>query len=104
MFRSLSLVVLLGLVVAGCSDAPKPPGAAGPTSTAVTSAATPTKTPSTSSPAVDPYAVYLANRPKGEPKLSREDASTRALLGCGTKWPPGTVDAVLAEAYAQLCK
>lgn len=99
MFRSLALVALLGLAVAGCSDAPKQPAAGTTTSTAVSSA--PTRA---SSPAVDPYTVYLAKRPKGEPKLSREDASTRALLGCGQKWPPGSVDAVLAEAYAGYCK
>jgi hypothetical protein len=98
MFRSLALVALLGLVVAGCSDAPKPP-AAGTTSTAVSSA--PTRA---SSPTVDPYDVYRKRVPKGEPTLSRSDAATRAQLGCGQKWPAGTTDAVLAEAYAGYCK
>ena len=50
-----------------------------------------------------PYDVYVENAPAGEPVLSREDAQTRALLGCGQSWAPGTVDAVLAEAYADLC-
>ena len=54
--------------------------------------------------AEDPYEVYLKNRPKGSPKLSREDAQARAYLGCGQEWAPGTVDAVLAEAYADLCE
>ncbi|WP_309225192.1 hypothetical protein [Salinispora sp. H7-4] len=52
---------------------------------------------------VDPYEVYLDLAPSGEPTLSREDAQTRAYLGCGQPWAPGTVDAALAEAYAELC-
>lgn len=52
----------------------------------------------------EPYEVYLALAPKGAPKISREDAQTRALLGCGQAWAPGTIDAALAEAYASLCK
>jgi hypothetical protein len=52
---------------------------------------------------VDPYEAYLANAPADAPELSREDAQTRALLGCGQDWAPGTVDAALAEAYANLC-
>jgi len=51
----------------------------------------------------DPYQVYLEHAPKGQKILSRQDAATRAQLGCGQKWPPGTVDAVLAEAYADYC-
>ncbi len=53
--------------------------------------------------AADPYEVYLDLAPSGEPTLSREDAQTRAYLGCGQPWAPGTVDAALAEAYAELC-
>lgn len=52
----------------------------------------------------DPYAEYLKVAPADAPKLSREDAQTRAYLGCGTQWAPGTVDAALATAYANLCK
>lgn len=59
-------------------------------------------TPVTSS-APDPYAVYRANAPKGEPVLSRDDAATRAKLGCGQAFAPGTIDAVLAQAYAAYC-
>jgi hypothetical protein len=54
--------------------------------------------------AVDPYEAYLKLAPKDAPKISREDAQTRALLGCGQDWAPGTVDAALAEAYASLCE
>lgn len=56
------------------------------------------------SPTEDPYAVYLKLAPKGAPRLSREDAQARAVLGCGQSWAPGTVDAALATAYAELCK
>ncbi len=51
----------------------------------------------------DPYEAYLANNPDPDLVLSREDAQTRAILGCGTEWAPGTIDAVLQEAYAGLC-
>ena len=53
--------------------------------------------------AKDPYDTYIANAPKGEPTLSREDAQARARLGCGQDWAPGTVDAILADAYKDLC-
>ena len=49
--------------------------------------------------ATDPYEVYLANNPDPSLILSRDDAMARAFLGCGQKWPQGTVDAVLADAY-----
>lgn len=76
-----------------------------------TEADTPTSSPSqapaaSAKPAadtVDPYEVYLDLAPADAVELSREDAQTRALLGCGRKWAPGTVDAALAEAYAELC-
>ncbi|MET9303186.1 hypothetical protein ABZX66_28085 [Micromonospora aurantiaca] len=55
-------------------------------------------------PSADPYAVYLKLAPKGAPKLSREDAQARAVLGCGQAWAPGTVDAALAKAYAGVCE
>lgn len=49
----------------------------------------------------DPYAEWLKNRPADALSLSREDAQTRALLGCQmSEVPaPGTVDAVLQAAY-----
>lgn len=52
----------------------------------------------------DPYAVYLKNNPEPGHVISREDAQTRALLGCGQQCAPGTVDAVLRDAYGHLCK
>ncbi|MDG4762372.1 hypothetical protein [Micromonospora sp. WMMD710] len=58
----------------------------------------------TSTAAADPYDAYLKIAPAGAPKLSREDAQARAVLGCGQAWAPGTVDAALAEAYAALCQ
>lgn len=51
-------------------------------------------------PATDPYDTYVDNAPAGEPVLSRDDARTRALLGRCEEWPAGSVDAVLADAYA----
>ncbi len=48
---------------------------------------------------VDPYQAYLANNPDPSLVLSRDDAMARAYLGCGNQWAPGTVDAVLADAY-----
>lgn len=51
----------------------------------------------------DPYDTYLQNAPKTEPTLSREDAQARARLGCAQDWAPGTVDAILADAYKDLC-
>lgn len=52
---------------------------------------------------VDPFDRYLEL--VGEwgitdaPDLSRDEARTRALLGCSEQWAPGTLDAALAEAY-----
>lgn len=59
--------------------------------------------PDTEPTPIDPYDTYLANAPLGEPTLSREDAQLRALAGCGQQWAPGTVDAVLADAYKGIC-
>lgn len=101
MYRFLAPVALaavLGLVVAGCSDAPNPPAPV------ATKAVSSVPTRASSPPPPDPYDVYVAHAPKGEKKLSREDAALRAQLGCGKKWPAGTVDAVLADAYAGYCK
>ena len=50
-------------------------------------------------PASDPYAVYLATNPSPKLVLSREDAQTRAYLGCGVTFAAGTIDAALAAAY-----
>lgn len=91
--RAIAITAAAVVLLTACGSQDSPPAASQPTTST-----------SSSSPAVDPYDVYLKNAPKGEPKLSREDASTRARLGCERKWPPGTVDAVLQEAYAAYCK
>ncbi len=53
----------------------------------------------------DPYEVYkaVADQHPDWVELSREDAQTRAILGCGFSWAPNTQDAALQEAYAHLC-
>lgn len=51
----------------------------------------------------DPYDTYLSTAPAGQPILSREDAQTRAYLGCGLDFAPGTVDAALRDAYRPTC-
>jgi hypothetical protein len=66
-------------------------------------------TRSDNEPPADPYQTYVAEAPEmpvdwtGPWPLSREDAQTRAILGCGQDWAPGTVDAVLQDAYEALC-
>ncbi len=80
----VTLLATIGLGGCSSSDAPTPDA------------------PSQSSRA-DPYQVYLEHAPKGQKILSREDAALRAQLGCGQKFAPGTVDAVLADAYADYC-
>lgn len=70
--------------------------------TSMPEAPTPAASPVASAP--DPYAWYLDHAPAGAPYLSREDAQTRAFLGCGQTFAQGTVDAVLAEAYKGICK
>lgn len=106
--RVIAIAAAAVVLAAGCGSQDSPPpttGVVNQSSTSVSS--TPPATisaPASSTPAVDPYAVYLKHIPKGEPTLSRSDASTRALLGCGRTWPPGTTDAVLQLAYAAYCK
>lgn len=99
--RVSAIAITAVLLLAGCSD-----DQAGPTPGAVNqpSASASSAPASSATPTVDPYTTYLTHIPKGEPTLSREDASTRALLGCDRTWPPGTTDAVLHEAYAAYCK
>ncbi|NIL42922.1 hypothetical protein HCB17_18540 [Salinispora arenicola] len=63
----------------------------------------PAPEPSAEPAPADPYEVYLDLAPADAVNLSREDAQARAMLGCGQTWAPGTVDAALAEAYAELC-
>ncbi|WP_435120747.1 hypothetical protein [Micromonospora tulbaghiae] len=91
---ALSAALLLALAGCGTGD---DSGTAAPSGPASSTQPAPKAT-------ADPYDLYLKLAPKDAPKLSREDAQTRAYLGCGKKWAPGTVDAALAEAYADLCK
>ena len=77
------------------------PADSGPASTPASTSAPAKPAPTASA---DPYEVYLKLAPHGAPNLSREDAQARAYLGCGRSWSPGTVDAALAKAYAELCK
>lgn len=51
----------------------------------------------------DAYETYLANNPDQSIVLSREDAQTRALLGCSINPQPGTIDYVLRQAYRVRC-
>jgi len=72
----------------------------------VTVTATPSSDPANSAePAdeTDAYDLYLEQNPDPELILSREDAQTRAFLGCGTAWSEGTIDAVLQEIYDPQC-
>lgn len=94
--RKLVVTIAAVLALSACGH---------PASTTTTSSSTPSSTataaaaPSTTAE-VDPYEVYLANNPDPSLVLSREDAQTRAYLGCGTTWAPGTIDRALADAYA----
>lgn len=85
-------------VRSGASSAPADdPEPAAPSTTAEAQAAA-------SGSTGDPYDAYLtlaADIPDA-PEISRDDAQARALLGCGSDWAPGTVDAALQEAYAVL--
>ncbi|NBE80297.1 hypothetical protein [Micromonospora rubida] len=93
--RHLAALALALAVVtlAGCGGSEAPS-----TTTPPATSAAPT------GPQDDPYEAYLKIAPKGAPKLSREDALTKAFIGCGQTWAPGTVDAALATAYAEWCK
>ena len=102
-----AIIIATVLTLAGC-------GSTAATTTASTipgtiPAATPAKGTATASPVpaaltVDPYAQYEALIVswgiKDAPILTADAALARALLGCTTTWPPKTVDAALAQAYA----
>lgn len=89
------IAALLLVLTRRDGDASTPAGIPSPAATSTNPA------PTTSA---DPYETYLKLAPKGSLHLSREDAQTRAYLGCGQTWAPGTVDAALAVAYKDLCK
>lgn len=98
MQRPAALLALV-LVLASCQSSAEPDPA---TQTTALAPAAPTGSEPTNSD--DPYLVYLdLAPPDAQVDLSRDDAMARALLGCGQAWPPGTVDAALAEAYGHLC-
>lgn len=107
---TIATVAALAFALTGCTGEATP----GPTVTVtaagepepavtVTVEATVTVSPEPGAEDGDPYEVYLENNPDPDLVLSREDAQTRAMLGCETEWAPGTVDAVLQDAYADLC-
>jgi hypothetical protein len=92
---ALALIVLLG----ACSPNASPAPITGPPAQVV--AATTTLATVV---AADPYdtftALAKADNLEVPVDLGRDFALTRALLGCGTTWPPHTLDAALATAYA----
>ena len=90
----LIFAALAALALAGCGDTVAT--STTPTPEVTTVNETPAAMPDADA---DPYDVYLANNPDTSFILSREDAQTRAMLGCDTDWAPGTIDAVLADAY-----
>ena len=97
------LLVIIGVATSGHEPAAQPATVA---ATATTGPTTPAPTEAVGTAASDPYEVYLATNPRPEFVLSREDAQTRAYLGCGTAFARGTVDAALAAAYRPtgICK
>lgn len=56
------------------------------------------------SPTYDPYPWYFAHSPIGVRHLTRSQAVARAQAGCGQTFAPGTVDAVLSQAYEGICQ
>ena len=104
--RTVFVAAALLLALAGCGSTDNSTTQPASTSSSAAPASTSSAAPAEAAPkaTADPYEVYLKLAPKDAPEISREDAQIRALLGCGQKWAPGTVDAALAEAYADLCK
>lgn len=96
------MIAAAALLAAGCSSGVTATPAVTP-QPVVTPQVAVTPPPAVTQPVVDPYDTYLATNPNPALILTREDAQTRALLGCGQQWAPGTVDYVLAQAYATLC-
>ncbi len=94
-----TITLALALITLGACSSSTPAETPPPPST--TAAAAPASTSTTAAQA-DPYQAYLAIAPADAPALTPDDAQTRAMLGCGTTWAPGTVDAALQQAYAPL--
>jgi hypothetical protein len=86
---ALALVILLA---GGCGTSNPPPFPSSIPNSAVTVAA------------ADPYDTYQQLVTSwgitDAPDLTRDWALARALLGCSSTWPPKTIDAALAQAYA----
>ncbi len=98
MRRTTTILAIAALTLGACSSStptatPPPPSSAAPAASSPTTQA---------APVTDPYQAYLALAPADAPELSPDDAQARAMLGCGTTWAPGTVDAALQQAYAPL--
>ena len=90
---------ILPFLLAACASAP----AAAPPPTTAPGQATTAVTEATPSSVQDPYELYLARLPADVEAISREDAQLRAMIGCHmAAFAPGTVDAILQEAYAPL--
>ncbi len=94
-------ILAIALLTLGACSSSTPTATPPPPSSS--SAAPAPNTPTTQAPPVtDPYQAYLALAPADAPQLTPDDAQARAMLGCGTTWAPGTVDAALQQAYAPL--
>lgn len=108
----LSVLAVLAVLVASCTAETNDPALVSTTgentateADAAADTAAPAGTAAAAVSGQDPYEVYLrlvdelgiTDAPNN---LTRDDAQLRALLGCGTAWAPGTVDAALAQAYA----
>ena len=91
----------VGVASCGSAAAPTSPTTAPTSSTAPTTAQEAATTAPQAAP--DPYdAFQAAAKAQGiavPADLDRDSALVRALLGCGTTWPPKTLDALLAQAY-----
>ncbi len=88
--RTTITILALAITLAAC-------GSTSTTATATSATAT------TTTQAVDPWETLQANAKAAgidATFLDRDEALARALLGCGTTWPPNTLDALLAQAYA----
>lgn len=96
MKRLLIIVAVFGALLTGCGRNPYEDSPMQPSPSPWT--------PTTE--VTDPYEAYLtvAAQHSDWVELTREDAQTRAFLGCSIEWAPGTQDHALRVAYAALCE
>lgn len=94
------IVLIAALALAGCGTTPPDPVAGAITTQAPTTE--PPAATTVTTVAADPFDVYLSLAPADAPEMTRDDAQARALIGCSSTWAPGTVDAALQQAYAEL--